>query len=540
MSRNVQSIGLTPNCLDIYHAITYEQRLHAIHHALEAVSHSNMNLHSYELDQGAVHALILQLGYFHLTAVASATKDPSTATETMPYPHRRSFTENPIPLICQCLHHILSKCSPSKRISLWKELGPTELIPLLLQSSPYSWPILSLFFRMGQAKTTLISFPGMIDNIVYILDQADFLQDGQTILTIVLGALQDLSFQSHRTIQLALWEVPIITAHLLAIVDRNLDKVDVLSVQQKEHISGLWWNFALSLPELQADRLILGALQKLLQDQSSFKIRQNAIAALGNMLSSNELKDGETFWNTLLRMSLQEEDHSTRRRILRCIRCLLSNKTVESSIPINPSEIMHTLGHVASHDSHYEIRLQALEGMRHLERFSECDTWTNSILQIIETSSPCVSSSENNASDMRTIWTTFQMLPNNTEIVIIKQKSENFWKVVEQLMDTVPESYSKISILIDASTESLEGGGEQIKDFMPSPVLLDILAKLLQSPEYRIRPWNILRSLLQCHKPSLVASDTLLSSLITLCLSSTDNDEKDLAKSLLVQLIPEL
>jgi hypothetical protein len=468
----------------IHRAMTREQRLLALRTAQVAFSHKNTDLHSYEVDLGAVHALVLQLGYCLSSSVH----------------------EEEISLICKCLYQILSQCATLRKISLYQDLGVSELVPLLLQSGEQSWSVLSLLCRLPIAKSSLIAFPGFLEQAAQRLTSLD-----DSVVSEVLGALKDLSFRTELNDRQILWKADGLTEQLVALVGAKLQNDDPWSKRHKESIATFWWNLALSVREMQNEPRLLAALQQLLQDRCSAKIRQSAMAALGNLLSSERLRMNESFWNVLQHLSLHEEDTVCRRRVVRSLRCLLA------ATPKRPS-VMYVLAQVAVHDQDTDIRLQALEGLRHLQPSAGLNCWTQAMVAIMEA-----------GGDLRVIWAASQMLSNDAEIV---QPSENFWKAASQLIESIPESHSRVTQMMYSVVKN---GGED-KLLQSSSALL-ILAQLLLTEQ---RPLELVQQLLGCEKKRLAECDPLLSSLVTICLSTTDNDEKDVAKSIILQLVPEL
>lgn len=471
----------------IHHAMTREERVPTLQNALSAFSHKNTDLHSYEVDMGAVHALILQLGFCLSSRMTHQTE---------------------IDLICQCLYQILSQCPSLRKVSIWQELGVTELVPLLLQAGPQSWSVLTILSQLSVAKTSLIRYPGLLDQAVHLLQSSH----DESVVDQVLGALKDLSFQSDPQSKQILWMANGLMEQLVAMVDAAREKQDRWSKRHKEFIAMFWWNLALSVPEMKTDHQLLNSLQQLLRDQSSAKIRQSAIAALGNLLSSESLSQNDSFWNQLLHMALRESDAACRRRVVRSLRCLLS--TAASKRP----SAMYVLVQVAVQDEDTDIRLQALEGLRHLQPTAQVDCWTNAMVGIMES-----------AGDIRVTWMACQML---SEDAVVLQPSGNFWKAASQLIESIQESHANVTRIMSSIVKN--GGHDKL---LESPAALLILAQLLLTEQ---RPLGLVQQLLATEKQRLAECDALLSSLVTICLSTTDVDEKDVAKSIILQLVPEL
>jgi hypothetical protein len=491
---------------------------------MAAFSHKNTDLHSYEVDQGAIHALMLQLGY------CLSTKTNTSSTTTVLQDEELLFLH----IITQCLHQILSQCATRHKVMMWQELGATELVPLLLQlPGGTGWSVLRLFCKLPMAKSSLIRYPRLVGQIVTLLEGSD--QQPAALVGELVGALKDLCFRAEGVDKKLLWKTPGLNEELVAIVMSSPTNAaencagpaqheDIRwSERNKEYIATYWWNLALHdsvKEEIQADSAVVSALQKLLQEPS-VKIRCSAVAALGNLVTTSPtadednrgalLQQNDAFWNTLQHLCLHEEDTDCRRRVVRTLRCLLAHTPKPAS--------MYVLAQVASKDADTDTRLQALEGMRYLQSSAGAECWTQALVGIME-----------GASDARVTWVACQMLPAKAREL---EPTDAFWTAIAQVVELIPESHGRIMELMTSIAQN--AGHDKV---VTSPVALATLGKLVLTQQQATL--NLLQELVaQDGKKRLAECDELLSALVTLCLSTT-GDEKDVAKGIILQLVPEL
>lgn len=538
LSTYTPKFNLTPPPnVAIHHAVTRQQRLAALQTARTAFAHKNTDLHSYEVDQGAIHALMLQLGYC-LSSSSSSNTDHTAL--------RYSDESMLLRMIGDCLHQILSQCATRRKIMIWQELGVTELVPLLLQLTTgdgiqhhYGWPVLRLFCKLPVAKSPLIRYPGLLQQVTSLLLQNQRQQREAAVssslpvlLGELLGALKDLSFRSESTDKEILWRTPGLNAQLVAIVMNALATTaetngadgsapnNRWNVRHKEYIATFWWNLALHdavRDEMRSDAAVVPALQKLLLEPN-VNIRQSAVAALGNLVSSPAksaeslelLHQNETFWSTLQHLCLHEDDKDCRRRVVRTLRCLLAHTPKPAT--------MYVLLQVAKNDVDTDTRLQALEGMRYLQDSLGEDCWTQALVSVIE------------GADARVTWVACQMFPAKARGL---EPTNEFWTAIVQVVESIPESHGHIIGLLTSIAENT--GHDKV---LSSPIALTTLGKLVLTEKQATL--DLLQQLAADDgKKRLAECDDVMSALVTLCLSTTGND-KDTAKGIILQLVPEL
>jgi hypothetical protein len=417
---------------------------------------------------------------------------------------------------------------------VWQELGVTELVPLLLQlPGGTGWSVLRLFCKLPMAKSSLIRYPRLVGQIVTLLEGGE--QQQEALVGELLGALKDLCFRAEVVDKKLLWKAPGLNEELVAIaMGSSTSPVENSegpaqhydnrwSERNKEYIATYWWNLALHdsvKTEMQAASAVVSTLQQLLQEPS-VKIRRSAVAALGNLVitppTADEnsggalLQQNDAFWNTLQHLCLHEEDADCRRRVVRTLRCLLSHTPKPAT--------MYVLTQVASKDADSNTRLQALEGMRYLQGSADTECWTQALVRIIE-----------GATDARVTWVACQMLPAKARDL---EPTDTFWTAMAQVVELIPESHGRIIELMTSIAQS--AGHDKL---VSSPLVLATLSKLVLTEQQATL--NLLQELVaQDGKKRLAECDELLSALVTLCLSTT-GDEKDVAKGIILQLVPEL
>lgn len=445
---------------------------------------------------GAVHALILQLGY--------CLQSPEEYT-----------------LIVTCLHRILSQCATLQRTRVWQEIGLTEMVPLLLQVR--AWSVLRLWCKISVAKSKLIRFPGFLSQLVELLSTTtrsandDDEHSAQIQTMNLLAALKDLSFRTHASDKRILWDnLNGLTGQLVEIVTgkrRNGDE------RCREYIASFWWNLALVVAsEMAAHPTVPSALLHLLQDDSSVRIRSSAVAALGTIVSTTENDNGldkndDELWSVLQDLALNEEDVNCRRRVVRTLRCLLA---------ANPrTDVMEVLTTVARDDTDIDTRLQALEGLRHLQSSLSL---TQALVSIIESSVGAV----------KVTWVACRMLIDSPVLAKLITSSQEFWQALSDLVQAVPESHDRIAHLM-VSVSKVEGGHETL--------LLGVATLAQLVPTQAQISLTLIDELLlsTTHGPRLAECSQLLSSLVNLCLlPETKDEEKEQAKTIILQLVPAL
>jgi len=507
----------------INRAMTWEQRVHAFQAALSAFSHQNPDLHSYEIDLGAVQALVLQFG----ACLSSNYSDSSISDQTK--------EEGLIQLILQCLYQILSHCSTRHKIQIWQDLGATELLPLLLQlpPSPLSWSFIRIFCKISNAKSSLLAFPGLVKQLVDVIEQESaYSCNHHELVTIALGAIKDLSFKSDGNEKRALWKN---VFHLTETMCR-ICKEQSEECRHEEYIVAIWWNLALCptiAQEMISMNRLMGTLQRIMVNfNHNVALRRSSVAALGTLVattttgvpdmpSTQMMMKDKLLWNSLIQLVKQETDTDCRRRGLRTVRCLTAASKE------HPPQLINILADVAQFDNDEHARLQALEALRHID--SKTPEWTLAIVSVITAEN----SKEATWEKSRSHALACSILQSNCDpsVLISCAEKEGF---LEALSKTEATTISKI-----ISVMASNGGEEKL---LSDPGFL-LLSKVLASSIPRLETLRLIKHLADSSVESrkkMAQFDPLLTAIVNLCLSTRVVEEKQVAKTIIVALVAEL
>ena len=264
--------------------MTGPQRFQALQTAERAFSHHNKDRHTREVEAGAVHALTLKLGY-----VLMSRQQPQHQPQ---HQHPQQASEAEIQCICRCFQHVLNGCSTHHKLQTWQEMGPSELVPLLLQvlstmgqahgtittsgieTAREVCSVLRVFGKLPVAVPALIRFPGLIPLCLSIMVSSfeRFQQqhqhqhqqhqqgggppmqdvsgysgierdDDDSLLLLLcefLGIFKDWAFQGGRGDKEVMYNTQGIVDVLLNIQQRT-DRARI-----KEYVTAIWWNLARS------------------------------------------------------------------------------------------------------------------------------------------------------------------------------------------------------------------------------------------------------------------------------------------------------
>lgn len=503
--------------------MTLEERVRAFETALSAFSHKNSNLHSHEIDLGAVHALVLQFG-----ACLSLQHNNDGASSE----RKEEFV---VHLILQCLYQILSNCSTRYKIQIWQDLGANELLPLLLRlpPSPLSWSLIRIFCKITNAKSSLLACPSLMKQIVDVLKpDAKFHCNYNELITTALGVIKDLSFRSENDEKIALWKYVVYSTERLCIICEEPSE----EYRHKEYIIMIWWNLALLetiAQDLISTNRVVSTLQRIVVDlNNSVTLRRSAIAALGTLVATtttnvpdmqsieNMINEGK-LWQSLIRLVKHETDIDCRRRGLRTIRCLT---TASKDIP---PQLINILADVAKSDHDEHARLQALEALRCID----CKNldWALALVSVITAENTIESKWEQSRS--HTLACSILQSCCDPSILITCSEKKGFF---EALSKTEVATMSKI-----ISTIASNGG----KDKLLSDSGISLLSMAIISSIPRLPILRIIKELADSsaeNRKQMAKSDPLLTAAVNLCLSTSVEEEKQMAKAIIVALVAEL
>jgi hypothetical protein len=401
-------------------AIAPHERQEALGLALKTFSHSNVNLHDYEMSLGADKSLCLKLGYV-------APKAPLKTEELL--------------IICNCLLR-LYQCSPEYRKRSFRSIGASEMFPLLVQVWVACLPacqkshldiekenlirqltqIFRLYAKLDITKAFFIrydhgKFLGQIISFVALcLEHPGKIANPHVVLDLV-GLIKDLTFRCGKKEK----------EEILASESRSLESVlfsfckeeIVSNPKLSELFTSIIWNFVLErsisrqllLRQGRKDFTVIKFLTRIFSCDSfetksatAIKIKRNAISAIGNILSDEQnhgliLSDENTddplnIMETLIDLVEHDSDSIVRRRAMRTIRCLASSKDQEIRSTIQKQDIVlflvNTIARNVSHDDENDrdMQIQAFQTVNIMAGEMRCSDWPRletAILQRIET-----------------------------------------------------------------------------------------------------------------------------------------------------------
>ena len=358
-------------------ALSPEERREALNLALSTFSHNDTRLHDYEMSLGVDKILCLKLGYIVVTTSHSSSASSISADE--------------ISSICNCLLKTY-QCSSESRNQSFRNIGSTELVPLLIQV--WTTCILSLkqdegrndlehrrkrehtlmsvtrvlriFAKMDMAKSMLIRqnkgvwIEYALEFITFQVTTEKEVESSYPLpFSEILGLIKDLTFRSQHS------DKDILLRLKRGALQQLLHSCVTDSSQFKkrdsmltEWFTAVMWNLVLDKAccyqllhhEGHGDfKLIKGLLRIVMLDcvdQATAaritKSKRNAVSALGNILadpgnheilfssSSNvDKEDHLSIIPTLIKLVENDSDSVVRRRAMRTIRCL-ANAAEES------------------------------------------------------------------------------------------------------------------------------------------------------------------------------------------------------------------
>ena len=342
--------------LALNHAVSHESRTEAFKKALKAFSHKDVELHNYEMNLGVDKALCLKLGYVVVTYKNSSEQ---------------------IDLVCQCLTKVY-QCSLEHRINSFREIGASEIVPLLVQIWKHhmqvtyddnlrekecillsTMQVFRIYAKLDEAaKSFLIHYDdgALVANFMKMVAshcekqrQSPMGNQSPILVVEILGIIKDLTFRSHPSDkEFLLRAYGGISKNALSLC------CGVLMTNPKvaELVTAILWNLALtpslSIELLQSEpdhlvfpRAICRALtsrnpesgRTIREYHYSTKTRRNAVSALGNILLSTDSKtmlmrrpneQQLRLIRTVMDLVEHDTDSITRRRAMRTIRCLSS------------------------------------------------------------------------------------------------------------------------------------------------------------------------------------------------------------------------
>eukprot|EP00980_Cylindrotheca_fusiformis_P026458 scaffold16189_cov125-Cylindrotheca_fusiformis.AAC.14 len=504
-----------------------------------------------------------------------------------------------IVLICECILQ-LYKCSPEYRTRSFRTIGASELFPLLVQvwRSCLSMleeshnvqaslrPVVQIFrvyARLDLAKPFLIHYDqgkwlGQIIRIIELYLKGLSNLVCLDIVTELTGLIKDVSFRSAESEKEALLFLE--GGALRRILFSSCEKSFVLTPKMSEMITAIIWNFVLeksirntllyqegrenySIVDYLAD-LLIENVEDVEGKQSTtiLKLKRNAISAIGNILldpgnhilvsQSDKVARSHTILQVLFALVEKDSDSIVRRRAMRSIRCLATGGSPQTLVLLGRADIISflviTIARNISQDDENDrdTQMQAFQTASAMTTEMRDTDWPRletALHQRIETTT-----------DPKLILGACRCLAD----CVVKSPwrrgsscfSDMFWKRLETTASTCEQAHNSIAKLIHELAK-LEGRQNVSRQREPSCLtctsVVKTIATLVSAPggEREASRNEALEAVLilagsDVNKRPLAESEDLLSGLVNLCLLQPGIGNKEEAKKLILELVPEL
>eukprot|EP00934_Nitzschia_sp_Nitz4_P002989 Nitzschia sp. Nitz4//scaffold40_size135432//115840//117748//NITZ4_003266-RA/size135432-snap-gene-0.133-mRNA-1//-1//CDS//3329551285//2979//frame0 len=556
-------------------AITQEERLQTLKLALCAFGHKNVDLHDYEISMGADKALCLKLGYVVVTSSSSVWEETA--------------------YICQCLLHIYG-CSSEQRKRSFRNIGATELVPLLLQVLTKAFTmeeldleqsevlslvvrVLRVYAKIESAKVLLIRHAQgrWIGNMIQYCSDTYSPDDKSTFVSELLGLIKDLSFRSPETEKTLLMQMQNNSLVNFLAKFGNLELRTNLRLM--EWSTAVVWNLVLDAPvcnsfmqlECANGFPIVRLLFKVLDSDTAgcsktstlySKTQRNAVSALGNVLANVECRKllmrgfGNSRNNTVIPvlMNLVENsvDSVVRRRAMRTLRCLACCQEPSTVEFFSNEGMPNFLAEIISRnislddENDRDMQIQACQTVHAMVDRLEHGDWPT-----IETA-------------------LFQRVESTTDVKLIQAAcscftecvkkspwqrgptcfSEMFWSRIESTVSLSSETHLAVATLI-LELANIEKSDKHKQADRPSALTSHSVVNTLttivsdhnpKNDKSRRMALDTVVLLLQedANRRPLAENELLLSGLVNLCLLQPDAEEKVIAKQVIINLVPEM
>lgn len=532
--------------IGINHAVTRAQRMQALQTAFRAFHHANEEMHNCEIDLGAADALCLKLGYILLSRQSSDDV----------------FTE--IELVCSSLKMVY-RCSVERRIRSFREIGYTELLPLFvqvlsvtaLQSGSQTSAILEtllvlrVFSRLDPAKHYLIRVANLWSSLIHLIWSFEYVgetnwillaKDAEAVQLEVLSIFKDLTFRMSDDDKRIVHDTKGFVPTLV-----HFGRKTPAGSRLRESIAAVWWNLALSSTvayEMTNNGEVLSSLYHLALPGNTVKTRRNAISAIGNLASIDD-NHGSLLTHEAgclvqcLTTAANDEDVDSRRRAMRTLRCLSSG---DAARELRRREDFCTfLATAAQNDLDRDTRAQALECMAHVASDSDA---MNEVQHIISTAIIGTIESSNDPGLTSDACRTLHLCCLSTSELSYASFSASFYAKVSTAASACADADTHHHI---AKVVSWLSSMDEFVGKTPHSALLHLLASLVShvGPDFeesRAIAMNAIQVLAKVdgNKRILAEDENLLTALVNFAMSTEEGDKKDVAKELILKLVPEL
>jgi len=515
-------------------------------------------MHNYEADLGAANALCLKLGYILL----QNTRDNDFYTE--------------VEMVCASLKMVYG-CSVERRIHSFRDIGFTELLPILIQvlstteiqagsshAILQALHVLRVFSKLDVAKPYLVHTPNVWTALVQLMwtfesnDGTQWIiieKDVEAVQLETMGIMKDLTFRTSEQDKLVVYNAKGLVPTLLHFGR----KVEALRL--REYVAAIWWNLAMSPSagqEMASKEEVLTSLHSLMLPEDTVKTRRNAISSIGNLatIPANHAhllshQDGALV-QCLENAARTEDDIDSRRRAMRTLRCLCSGEAAHTLR--RRSDFCEFLAHIAQNDVDRDTRVQALECMAYVAADEEAMTVVRE-----EIESALIGTIENSTESRLTVdacrclsLCLAKVEPTSCTSPSCLMKEEPAVLVFSttfyaKLAAAVAQSFNAEAHCNVAKIVSYVVDTDGFAGKAPAPPFLNLLAALLSpfGPDFEQSQGVAMKSIqaiagVDGNKKSLAEDEGLLTALVNFAMATSEAEKKDEAKSLILKLIPEL
>jgi hypothetical protein len=498
-------------------------------------------MHNCEIDLGAANALCLKLGYILL--------QKNNALEV--------YTE--IEMVCASLQMVY-RCSVDRRIHSFRDIGYTELLPLLvqvlnvtvLQSGSQSHAILQtlhvlrVFCKLDLAKHHLVHYQSLWSALVELIWSLESVgenlieKDADEVQLGVLVVVKDLTFRTSDEDKMAVYGVKGLVPTLLHIGRKTS------AHRQREGVAAIWWNLAMSSNvgrEMTGHSEVLTSLHGLILPEDTVKTRRNAISSVGNLATVADnherlLSHQDGILIQRIMTAAHDEDTDIRRRSMRTLRCLCSGEAAHALR--RQGNFCDFLASVAQHDLDRDTRIQALECMTYVAADREAMTEvgpgiTMALIRTIE-----------NSNEFRLTATACRSLSlclSNSDSTLVGLSASFYSALTTAVAESSDaDSHCNVSSVLLRIAET-----DGFADKVPTCALLNLLSALISQKgpdleQSRTIAMSAITALADNdgNKRAMAEDEGLLTALVNYAMTTDESKKKDEAKVLILKLIPEL
>ena len=464
-----------------------------------------------------------------------------------------------IDMVCASLQMVY-RCSVDRRIQSFRDIGYTELVPLLLQvlhvtelqsgsqshAVIHTLHVLRVFCKLDPAKHYLIHCPSLWSTIVQLFWSYESVNknllatDADAVQLEVLGIVKDLTFRSSGEDKKAVYGVKGLVPTLLHVGLKSSAR------RQREGVAAIWWNLAMSCDVgrgMTNHSEALSSLHCLMLPEDSVKTRRNAISAIGNLATVEDnherlLSHQDGILMQRLMAAAHDEDTDSRRRSMRTLRCLCSGEAAHALR--KQGNFCEFLANVAQNDLDPDTRVQALETMAHIaddsEAMVEVGTGiTRALIGAIENS--------NESRVAADACRTLSQCLSNSDSTVAGFSNAFYSKLATAVaVSADTDSHRHVAQVVSRIAEA-----EGFADKVPTGALLSLLAALI-SPvgadfeQSRTIAMSAIKALAanDGNKRAMAEDEGLLTALVNYAMTTVEGEEKDEAKAVILKLIPEL